>query len=579
MSNPSVEKGALRAFYKSLIAKTRGKAALAALLQLALTSAQGLGLISILPLLYLSGQAFEDKAPSGALVAIAHSIESLGLTLKLSNILLIYAAAIIALAAARRYHAVFSDRLQQSYIGDLGLDLIKAINAAPWPVLSKIKHSKITQTLSDDLKQVHLATALSFQLFGAFSLLIVNLTVACFLSINLVLPSLLVMGFLWLVLKPLHRKSSRLGETLRNARERFFELLSTNLSGLKLIRIHSKESVQNRQFEAIRDETIEQAHQFRKSHSAALWLFESGAVIALALFIYAAIEWVELPTPSLLLLIIIYARSLPMLSRAQQSWQMLLHAMPSFNAYQKSLQSFVQSSEEHSNERPEAEKTIWSLNQSICIDRLSFSHEERSIIEALSLEIQAKQTTALIGESGAGKSTLADLICGLHKPNAGRILIDEAELTQSNASAWRTHIAYVPQENVLFHTSIRNNFLWANPQATDTEISTALQTANAHSIIDQLPDGLDTIVGERGSLLSGGERQRIALARALVAHPKLLILDEATNALDKKSESQIREAIGLLHGELTVIIITHDPAVTTMADRIYRIENRHANLV
>ena len=568
-----------RAYYKSLIAKTGGKAAFSALLQLCLSSAQGLGLISILPLLYLTGHAFGDKEPSGALVAIAQSIENLGLTLTLSNILLVYATAIILLSAARRYHAVFSDRLQQSYIGDLGLDLVKTMNAAPWPVLAKIKHSKITQTLSDDLKQIHLATALSFQLFGAFSLLIVNLTVACFISINLVLPSLLVMGLLWLVLKPLHKKSSHLGESLRNAREQFFELLATNLSGLKLIRIHSKESVQNQQFEKIRDETIEQAHQFRKSHSTALWLFETGAAIALALFIYAAIEWVELPTPSLLLLIIIYARSLPMLSRAQQSWQMLLHALPSFIAYQKSLQSFLQSSESELDQQLETEKADWSLKQSIRIEGISFSHDERSIIEDLSLEIHANQTTALIGESGAGKSTLADLICGLLEPNRGKILIDGAELTQANASDWRTRIAYVPQENVLFHTSIRNNFLWSNPQATDTDINSALATANAQSVIDNLPDGLDTIVGERGSLLSGGERQRIALARALVARPKLLILDEATNALDKKSETQIREAIGLLHGELTVIIITHDPAATAIADRIYQIGNRQATLV
>ncbi len=559
------------AFVKCLVQRTRGRALLSALLHLVLNGIQGIGLLSILPLLYLSGYGY-GKTTDSPLIGIAQAIEDLGFSFTLSNILLAFTMVIVAGSALRRYQSVFNERIQQNFIGDLGLDLVHALNAAPWSLLAKSRHSRITQALSDDLKQIHIATVLSFQLFGGFSLLAINLIVACFISIKLVIPSILAMSIIWALLRPFHKKSNLLGERLRTARERFFDLLATNLSGLKLIRIHSKESLQNDQFTEIRDETVDQANRFRKSHATALWIFESGAAIGLAVFIYASIFWMELPTASLLLLIFIYARSLPLCSRAQQSWHAILHAMPSFAAYQKICQDFQAPDDAMSSQSTDIEN--FSLAQSIRFENVSFSYGNRLIFDESTFNIAANKTTALIGESGSGKSTLADLISGLISPQSGKIYIDEKELTQENASTWRRQIAYIPQENVLFHTTIRNNFLWSNLHASDTDIESALATANAQSIVKNLPEGLDTIVGERGSLLSGGERQRIALARALVAKPKLLILDEATNALDMENETQVRNAIQSLQGELTVLVIAHDSNVGSMADHIYRIERK-----
>src|SRR5262249_40341882 len=157
--------------------------------------------------------------------------------------------------------------------------------------------------------------------------------------------------------------------------------------------------------------------------------------------------------------------------------------------------------------------------------------------------------------SGAGKSTLADLLMGLQVPDAGTVSVDAENLTGLRLAAWRRSIAYIPQENFLFNQSIRANLQWANEDAGDEDIRRVLALTGAASIVGAMPEGLDTIVGERGSRLSGGERQRLILARALLRNPTLLILDEATNALDDESERAVWAVIDRLRGSTTVIVI------------------------
>ena len=150
--------------------------------------------------------------------------------------------------------------------------------------------------------------------------------------------------------------------------------------------------------------------------------------------------------------------------------------------------------------------------------------------------------TAVVGPSGAGKSTIADLVNGLLLPTRGRLLLDGRALTQAELRQWRRQVGYVGQETVLFHQSVRENLLWAKPDASEDELREALEMASA-GFVYELPGGLETVAGDRGVLLSSGERQRISLARALLRKPTLLILDEATNALDVENEARILDAI------------------------------------
>jgi ATP-binding cassette subfamily C protein len=177
---------------------------------------------------------------------------------------------------------------------------------------------------------------------------------------------------------------------------------------------------------------------------------------------------------------------------------------------------------------------------------------------------------AIVGASGVGKTTLVDLMIGLLAPETGRVAVDGTALAE-NGAAWRETIGYVPQEPFLFHDTIRANLAWARPEASAADLNRALALARAEFVHD-LPNGLDTVVGDRGVRLSGGERQRIALARALLREPSLLILDEATSSIDLENERRILEAIGGLHGTVTIVLIAHRLATVADVDAIHLLD-------
>ncbi|MCB1377017.1 MAG: ABC transporter ATP-binding protein [Alphaproteobacteria bacterium] len=204
---------------------------------------------------------------------------------------------------------------------------------------------------------------------------------------------------------------------------------------------------------------------------------------------------------------------------------------------------------------------------------VNFAHGETAVVSGISFDIPSKAITVLRGPSGSGKTTIIDLLIGLHKPDAGRILVGGTPLSDIDIPAWRRMIGYVPQELSLFHTSIRENITLGDDRISDADVIAALSQAGAGNFIDGLPEGLDTDVGEMGGKLSGGQRQRISLARALVGKPQVLILDEVTSALDPETEAEIVDNIANLRGAYTIIAITHRPAWTKIADRLYTVSS------
>ena len=183
--------------------------------------------------------------------------------------------------------------------------------------------------------------------------------------------------------------------------------------------------------------------------------------------------------------------------------------------------------------------------------------------------INTGEMTAIVGESGSGKSTVVDLVLGLQSPNSGEITIDDIPFNDLDQNSFRQKVGYVPQDAILFYSSIRDNLLWAVDKANDEELWRALELSNSDQFVYDLPDGIDTVVGDRGTRLSGGQRQRIALARALLREPDLLILDEATSALDSESEVSIQYSIEKLSKKMAILIVAHRLSTISKADNIY----------
>ncbi len=215
-------------------------------------------------------------------------------------------------------------------------------------------------------------------------------------------------------------------------------------------------------------------------------------------------------------------------------------------------------------------KIFGGLQQAICLESVSFAYGnlEQAAVKDISFCIPKGKTTAFVGSSGAGKSTLISLICRLHEVSEGEIYVDGSPLREFDLDSWRSRIAVVSQDIYLFATTIRENIAYGCPTATNAEIVAAAKLANADEFICQFSDGYNTKIGDRGMRLSGGQRQRIALARAIVRQPEILILDEATNALDSICEHLIQEALDTLSQKCTVIAIAHRLSTIEQADQI-----------
>ena len=206
---------------------------------------------------------------------------------------------------------------------------------------------------------------------------------------------------------------------------------------------------------------------------------------------------------------------------------------------------------------------------------VSFRYDKEDanfILNNINLTLHALQTTVILGPSGGGKSTFADLLIGLLTPDLGHVLIDGKRLEGNVLHAWRKSVGYVPQESLLFHETLQDNMRWASPDSSEEDIWAALRLAASEDFVRALPEGLNTILGDRGVRLSGGQRQRIALARALLRNPTLLLLDEATSNLDSENEQGIFQALQQLRGTMTVVFISHRPSAVQCADQVVVIE-------
>ena len=215
-------------------------------------------------------------------------------------------------------------------------------------------------------------------------------------------------------------------------------------------------------------------------------------------------------------------------------------------------------------------KQFQGFARELVVEKLSFAYPgHKPVLVDIDVRILKGKMVAFVGQSGAGKSTLIDMIMGFHRPVTGKILFDGIPLQDFDIHSYRRNIGYVPQVSVLFNMSIRDNMLWAYNLAIDEDVRVACHLANADEFIGKLPQGYNTLVGDRGIRLSGGQVQRLALARAILRKPSLLILDEATSSLDTYSERLIQQAIENIAKETTVIVIAHRLSTIVNADYIY----------
>jgi ATP-binding cassette, subfamily C, bacterial len=546
---------------------------LAAVLIMTFTSlTEGLGVALLFPILQVAGFNLANQGHVGHYTGeVRDLLVSSGLSpsLWLATLLLIFMLLMALRSLFSRVQSVLSFRTVLSYELALSRRLYQAIISADWLFLVRRRSSDFTHALTAELSRVATCTYLLIGTMSNAILALVYIALALKLSAGMTSMVLATGAVLLLVSRRWMRAVHASGTAVSESVSEVYASATEHLQNLKAMKFYDAQSSDLAMFSSLQSSALQQSLESTRSQAAAAFWFEAGSLLVLGGIIFASLQILNVAPASILLLLAVFTRLIPRLAAGQNQLQAFLSELPAFENLMTIYRECVANAEVPGSVGPGP-----SLAHEIRLDRVGFRYDAQQpmVLDDLSLTIAAGKVTAIVGSSGAGKSTVADLVNGLLSPLIGRVLVDGAELTAQSARAWRRHVGYVAQDTVLFHDTVRANLRWAKPEASEEEMRESLSLAAAEFVFT-LPQGLDTTVGDRGMLLSHGQRQRIALARALLRKPGLLILDEATSSLDLDNEKRILDAIEQLQGRTTVLLIAHRVSAIQRAQMIYVIDD------
>jgi ATP-binding cassette, subfamily C, bacterial len=529
-----------------------------ALLMLLAGVSDGVGLVLLIPLLNSLG------APMPAATGMAGWLFAL-LPITLAGLLLVFLAVAVLRAIVARLRENAVAHLRFDFSVDLRIRTYAAIANAAWSYLRRKRTADFHAIFAAEVDRLEQGTHLLLEVPARLVIFLAHIVIAfaiapAFSALAIALGLCLAWGLRRRLLE-----SRRLGDVVSAAGTQVSREITEFLQALKLTKAYGAEAQHVRAFA----EAVQQAEGAGLASSRLLantrLILDVATAVVLAGLLWLAASWIGLPLANLLVLIFVFQRLMPMFQDIQNLAQELAHCSSAFRI----VAAVIAECDAAADRTGQAPSKRISFDKELRLEGVGFGYDDTAggVLRGIDLVLPAGSLTVLSGASGAGKSTLLDLVGGLIAPTAGRIVIDDIELTPALAPAWRRSVGYMAQEAFLFHASIRANLAWAEPSASDERMLDVLRLAGLADLLRDLPRGLDTIVGDRGTNLSGGERQRLALARTLLRQPRLILLDEPASALDAENEDRILETISGLHGRTTILLVTHRPSAIPGVDR------------
>ena len=552
-------------FLRSVVTAMPGRFALAATMTVVAAFSEGVGVVLLIPLLGLVGLDVGGGAFTAVIDAVEAGLRALGLEPTLGLVLVLYASVVVAGASLARLASLASANVAHGYAAELRAELQEALAHASWLFHTRSRGSHLTQVLTTEASRVVMATDALLALVVRVTTTTVYVVVAVLIAPTLTLMVAVLGTGAIVALRRRTRAVHGIGRRIVAANAAMYAAIGEDLGGLKLIKGHGVEARSISVFAGLTRRVAELYVASARVQLGTAFAMRTVSVVALSTLVYVSVSWFGIAPAALLVLIYVFARLTPLIQGLQSSLQNFVANVPA-HAEVITLRDAALAASEHVL----GDDTVSEVRDEIRADRVGFGYApDRPVLHDLSLRIAAGTTTAIVGPSGGGKSTLADLLIGLHRPDTGAISVDGRVLDATWLQSWRSSIGYVPQDAFVFHASVRDNLRATCPAASDDALWQALGDASAKGFVERLPEGLDTVLGDRGVRISGGERQRIALARALLRRPAVLVLDEATSNLDVDNERRVQAAVESLRGRLTIVMIAHRLTTVRSADRIH----------
>ena len=455
---------------------------------------------------------------------------------------------------------------ENAFIEETGMalreKLYAVLSGASWESLTARKDADVINLFTSQCGQVSYGIAEVIHFLASIVSAAVQLGIALMMSLP-VTALVCVMGACMLaIFMPLRKKSREYGDEMIRLSREFYSELQNQLASVKEVRAYGVEREHAALFESISTAFKTARMKYVRQSSVPGVVYSLAAVVMIALVYLVCTLGLKVETDRLVVLVYVFARLWPVFSGFQGRIQSINSCVP---AYEKLIEAMREMQPETDVAETDEDFSRW---REIRFDNVHFAYRnsDEETLRGVSFSLERGEKLALLGRNGAGKTTAVNLLLGFLLPQSGAILVDGKPLEAACIRAWRTQVGYVPQDPLILNASVRENLTRFHPNATEDELIAALRKAMAWGFVSRLPDGLDTVLGDRGVRLSGGERQRIVLARVLLGHPSLIVLDEATSALDYESEMAFHDAIASFGKDAAVVLIAHHGATIAMAD-------------
>ncbi|CAH1227126.1 Heterocyst differentiation ATP-binding protein HepA [Paenibacillus allorhizoplanae] len=531
---------------------------------------EGIGILFLIPMITASGIVKLDATgiPLSHWFEIFHKVPAL---LELPLILGIYVLLVIGQTVFQNHISIRNAKIQHGFTRHLRLETYGSILQANWDFFMKSRKSDLINLLTSELARVSAGTHTFLQFIASIIFTLAQVSLAFWLSPRITVFVLVSGLLLILISRKFLGRSLKFGNSTFELGQSYLAGVTDQINGIKDIKSNRLERARMDWYVALTERMRNEQVAYTKLQAGSSKMYKVSSAVLIAVFIYISVNLFRAQPEQLLLVIIIFSRLWPRFIGIQSSMAQIAVVLPSFKALVELHEqcAVVREFKEGMDHEPKEQRI--HMKQGINLENVCFRYnlgEPAYALQKVDLHIPANRMTAIVGHSGAGKSTLVDVVMGLLKPESGSVMIDGIPLTDDILLSLRESLGYVSQDPFLFNTSIRDNLLMVKPHAQEEQLWEALQFSSAADFVRKLPQGLDTLIGDRGVRLSGGERQRLILARAMLKKPSILILDEATSALDNENEAKIQEVLEQVKGKMTIIVIAHRLSTIRDADEV-----------